>query len=161
VLPLYGVWVIEVTPGAQSAATPRRLVEAWRGRRHSEMAQTARTKQVLRKQMGLLFVLACGVAIRRREKRKAAGESNRRIGRLWVRPWLEQRCDTFCQTLDAESWLGDPGGFRSHLQMTTEVFEELCRLVAPSVKRQDTNMRLSISVAQRVALTLQFLATGS
>ncbi|KAK2189976.1 hypothetical protein NP493_92g05000 [Ridgeia piscesae] len=96
----------------------------------------------------------------RREKRKAAGESNRRIGRLWVRPWLEQRCDTFCQTLDAESWLGDPGGFRSHLQMTTEVFEELCRLVAPSVKRQDTNMRLSISVAQRVALTLQFLATG-
>ena len=123
------------------------------------MAPTARTKQVLRKQMGLLFVLACGVAIRRREKRKAAGESNRRIGRLWVRPWLEQRCDTF--SLDDASWLGDPGGFRRCLQMSTEVFEELCRLVAPSVKRQDTNMRLSISVAQRVALTLHFLATGS
>ena len=60
-----------------------------------------------------------------------------------------------------ELCLEDPYSFRNYLRMTQGQFEELCGLVATSVKRQDTNMRLSISVAQRVALTLRFLATGT
>ena len=124
-----------------------------------KMAPSTR-KHVLRKQMGLLCVLACGVAYRRRERRREADES--RVGRPWVMPWFERRCDEYAMsTVAGELWLEDPGGFRNYLGMPTDVFEQLCGLVSPSVKRQDTNMRLSISVAQRVALTLHFLATGT
>ena len=45
---------------------------------------------VLRKQMGFIWLMACVVAIRRREKRRME-ESSRRMGRPWVRPWIERR----------------------------------------------------------------------
>ena len=109
----------------------------------------------LRKQMGFMCVLACAVVVRRR------GKPCRRVDRTWVRSWIERRGNQGAFSLVGELCLEDPCSFRNYLRMTQGQFEELCGLVATSVKRQDTNMRLSISVAQRVALTLRFLATGT
>ena len=119
---------------------------------------------VLRKQMGFICLMACAVAIRRREKRRME-ESNRRMGRPWVRPWLERRVGQApgagAFTLVGELRVEDPCSFRNYLLMSDALFDELCGLVAPAIKRNDTNMRLAISVPQRVALTLRFLATGT
>ena len=108
----------------------------------------------LRKQMGFMCVLACAVVVRRR------GKPCRRVDRTWVRSWIERRGNQGAFSLVGELCLEDPCSFRNYLRMTQGHFEELCGLVAPSIKRQDTNMRLAISVAQRVALILRFLATG-
>ena len=40
----------------------------------------------------------------------------------------------------------DPCSFRNYLRMSDALFDELCGLVAPAIKRNDTNMRLAISV---------------
>ena len=113
----------------------------------------------LRRQMGFMCVLACAVAVRRRDRRRE-NACNRRAGRPWVRPWIERRDRQGAFNLVGELRVEDPCSFRNYLRMTDASFQELCGLVAPSIQRQDTNMRLAISVAQRVTLTLRFLATG-
>ena len=44
--------------------------------------------------------------------------------------------------------------------MSAERFEHLLAMVAPLISKQDTYFRKCISVAERLALTLQFRATG-
>jgi hypothetical protein len=44
--------------------------------------------------------------------------------------------------------------------MDMVTFNELLEMVTPIIKRRDTLMRDSISPAERLALTLRFLATG-
>ena len=99
-------------------------------------------RDALRKQMGSMCVLACAVVVRRRKK------PWRRVDRTWVRSWIERRGNQGAFSLVGEWCLEDPCSSRNYLRMTQGHFEELCSLVAPSVKRQDTNMRLAISVSQ-------------
>ena len=94
-----------------------------------------------------MCVLACAVAVRTRDRRRE-NERSRRAGRPWVRPWIERR-----ESQDAFNMVGDlraedPCSFRNYLRMIEANFEELCGLVAPSIQQHDTNMRLTISVAQ-------------
>ena len=44
--------------------------------------------------------------------------------------------------------------------MSPNRFDHLCQLVQPFITKQDTNFRKSISAAERLSLTLRFLATG-
>lgn len=44
--------------------------------------------------------------------------------------------------------------------MTVEMFDWLVEKVSPHIHRQDTNMRKSISVSERLSITLRHLATG-
>jgi hypothetical protein len=54
----------------------------------------------------------------------------------------------------------DPNGLQNFLRMDMASFNELLELVTPLIKRRDTLIRNSISPAERLALTLSFLATG-
>jgi hypothetical protein len=54
----------------------------------------------------------------------------------------------------------DPNGLKNFLRMDMASFNELFEIVTPLIKRRDTLMRNSISPAERLALTLQFLATS-
>ena len=89
----------------------------------------------------------CAVVVRRREK------PCRRADRTWVRSWIERTENQGAFSLVGELSLEDTCSFRNYLPMIQGHFEDLCELVAPTVMRQDTNMRLAISIAQRVALT--------
>ena len=44
--------------------------------------------------------------------------------------------------------------------MNSDTFEELIRLVSPGLKKRCTRLRKSLSVEEKVACTLRFLATG-
>ena len=84
-----------------------------------------------------------------------------RFGRLWVRPWIARRNQygayhALVQELSSE----DPSGLKNFLRMDMATFNELLEMVTPIIKRRDTLMRDSISPAERLALTLRFLATG-
>ena len=83
-----------------------------------------------------------------------------RFGRLWVRPWIARRNQyvayhALVQELSSE----DPSGLKNFLRMDMATFNELLEMVTPIIKRRDTLMRDSISPAERLALTLRFLAT--
>ena len=89
--------------------------------------------------------------------------NNRRPVRrsCWVRPWIRRRPQFGAfHALLKELSTEDPPSFRNFLRMDQTTFEELLTLVSPLIKRQDTVMREAISPAERLALTLRFLATG-
>jgi hypothetical protein len=46
--------------------------------------------------------------------------------------------------------------FRNFTNMTASDFEFLLQLIGPSIKKQDTNMRVAIPVSTRLAVTLRF-----
>ncbi|KAK4027040.1 hypothetical protein OUZ56_016060 [Daphnia magna] len=59
-----------------------------------------------------------------------------------------------------EKSLADGFTFRNITRMSPTLFSKLLWMVGPSLLKKDTNMRRSIPVEQRLALTLRFLASG-
>lgn len=55
---------------------------------------------------------------------------------------------------------GDALFYKNFLRMAPEDFEYLLEKVTHLIKKQDTLMRKAISPAERLAITLRFLATG-
>nr|CAH7733508.1 unnamed protein product [Callosobruchus chinensis] len=54
----------------------------------------------------------------------------------------------------------DSGHLKNFTRMTAEDFERLIILVGPKISKMDTKFRKAISVQDRLAITLRFLATG-
>ncbi|XP_068114890.1 uncharacterized protein [Hyperolius riggenbachi] len=55
---------------------------------------------------------------------------------------------------------GHPVKFHQYVRMSVGSFDELLILVSPLICRQLTNMRMPVSPAERLLVTLRFLATG-
>ena len=53
----------------------------------------------------------------------------------------------------------DPKGFQNFLRMGKTDFQELLAKVTPHIQEQDTWMREAISAAERLSITLRYLAT--
>lgn len=56
--------------------------------------------------------------------------------------------------------LCDISSYRNFVRMDASTFEELLTRVAPRITYQDTVFRQAIPPAERLAITLRFLATG-
>lgn len=54
----------------------------------------------------------------------------------------------------------DPPSYKNWLRMDPHTFKSLVCLLKPALQRQDTVMREAISVGERLAITLRYLATG-
>ena len=54
----------------------------------------------------------------------------------------------------------DETSYRNFLRMDKVSYELLLSKLEPLIVRKDTTMRLSVSPAERLAVTLRFLATG-
>lgn len=50
--------------------------------------------------------------------------------------------------------------FENFARMTSSQFEILLKMVAPLIKKKDTNMRNAIPVQERLLVTLRYLGTG-
>lgn len=106
------------------------------------------------------FVLMAGyyhILLNLRKKRR----------RFWVRPTLRRRTSHGVENLISDIRKDDIGlsgeirsSFTNYLRMSSEDFESLLQLVGPAIQKKNTNFRNSISITERLAVTLRFLATG-
>lgn len=81
--------------------------------------------------------------------------------RVWRKTWIQnRRTHGAFRTLLPELQFQDPMQYRNFLRMTAVQMEELVRRIGPVVCKKDTYMRSSISVNERLAVTLRFLASG-
>lgn len=88
-------------------------------------------------------------------------EVPRKRRKVWVKDWVGRRHREGCYAkLLNELRAEEPALYRNFLRMTADQFDNLLVLVSPHIKKQDTNMRRSISAGERLALTLRYLATG-
>lgn len=86
---------------------------------------------------------------------------NRKKRRFWVRQWILRRNRLGAsETLLKELALEDIEGYRNHLRMSEEKFNELLSKVHDCIKKQDTMMRQAISPKLKLQVTLRYLATG-
>ena len=53
----------------------------------------------------------------------------------------------------------DPQSFRNFIRMDKQDVDELLTKVTPFIQKEDTNMRESITPAERLSVTLRYLAT--
>ncbi len=51
-------------------------------------------------------------------------------------------------------------GFKNFFRMSSCTFEQLLNMIAPKIKKMDTNMREAIPAHERLGVTLRFLASG-
>ena len=85
----------------------------------------------------------------------------RRRHNMWVRPWLLQREERGAyHNIMAELYATDIPGFTNFMRMTPEFFEMIKTRLDPHLARQATNYRAPISVGEKLALTIRYLATG-
>jgi hypothetical protein len=100
-------------------------------------------------------VILLATAIKLIKKRKWV---NRRI---WTRLWIKRRAVHHAHNaLLQELTLEDPSAFRNFVRMDQQCFSELLELVTPHIRRHNTVMRDAIPPAERLSITLRFLATG-
>ena len=85
----------------------------------------------------------------------------RRRHNKWVRPWLMQREGRGAyHNIMADLYATDIPGFTNYMRMTPEFFEMIKTRLEPHLARQATNYRAPISVGEKLALTIRYLATG-
>ena len=88
-------------------------------------------------------------------------ERPRRRHNMWVRPWLLQREERGAyHNIMAELYATDIPGFTNFMRMTPEFFEMIKTRLEPRLARQATNYTAPISVGEKLALTIRYLATG-
>ena len=80
---------------------------------------------------------------------------------MWVRPWLLQREEWGpCHNIMADLYAIDIPGFTNYMRMTPEFFEMIKTRLEPRLARQATKYIAPITVGEKLALTIRFLATG-
>ena len=88
-------------------------------------------------------------------------KKKRKPRKWWVRIWLAARDKKSAyNNILQELQLDDAEIFRRYLRMNTVVFDELVRLVRPMIEKKCTRLRKLLSVEEKLACILRFLATG-
>ena len=99
-----------------------------------------------------VFIAAALVMKNKRKKRNKA---------IWTTQWILNRPKYGAyHPLINELRSFDQSSYKNFLRMDVSTFENLLLLVSTMIKKKDTNMREAICPAERLALTLRFLATG-
>ncbi|KAM4033162.1 uncharacterized protein ACNLHF_017516 [Anomaloglossus baeobatrachus] len=99
-------------------------------------------------------VLAFYIAEKERQRRK------RRRRRFWVHPINDVRLAHGVFTTLYLELRSHPDHFFRYVRMSAAMFDTLVERVEPLICRHDTFCRLAITPAERLMITLRFLATG-
>ncbi|XP_077118930.1 uncharacterized protein LOC143775001 [Ranitomeya variabilis] len=84
----------------------------------------------------------------------------RRRRRLWIHPINQLRMTRGVQSTLYLELRHNPHKFHNYVRMRIEHFDFLLAKLEDVIRRQDTRMRLAITPAERLMVTLRFLATG-
>ena len=80
----------------------------------------------------------------------------------WVREIIRTRKDEGAYALLRPKLMSDHADYRNYLRISKESFKYVLNLIEPKLLKQNTNMRLQcITVRERLAVTLRYLATGN
>jgi hypothetical protein len=105
----------------------------------------------------LLSAASAAVIVMRRRRRRRLKHQRK----LWSKPWLLERDGVRGISNFVRYELSDDtSGFFGFLRMSPHVFQKLLNIVTPSIKKQDTFMRDSISAEDMLIVTLRYLASG-
>lgn len=107
--------------------------------------------------------IACACAEEEEEELecKENGHQQSRKRLKWTRELFLSREDSgFFKELNCMLRNNDPELFKNFVRMDASDFDLLVDLVGPSIKKKDKRFRKAISAAERMAVTLRFLATG-
>lgn len=87
--------------------------------------------------------------------------SRRKRRTWWTRPWILRRQEHGAHNfLIKELSQEDHESYKNFVRMAKEDFTELLVKMSPLIVKKETIMRKSISPAERLSLTLRYLATG-
>lgn len=101
----------------------------------------------------LLLAIECVAKLMRDKKKKRR--------RVWVRDWISRREDFGASScLLKEMRQEDHDGYKNHLRMLPEKFDELLGKIGDKITKNDTHMRNAIPAKTKLEITLRFLATG-
>jgi hypothetical protein len=85
----------------------------------------------------------------------------RKVKKCWVKNWVRRRDRQGAYThLISKLQFEDARQLRNFTRMSAVEVQSLVNLLGPVIGKQDTAMRNSISVEERVIVTLRFPATG-
>ncbi|XP_069615894.1 uncharacterized protein [Ranitomeya imitator] len=93
-------------------------------------------------------------------EQEAASESRRMVHRLCIHPINALRMTRGVYSTLYMELRQNPEKFYNYLRMRQDHFDVLLEKVGDVIQRQDTHMRSSITPAERLMVTLRFLATG-
>ncbi|XP_017467818.1 PREDICTED: uncharacterized protein LOC108360141 isoform X2 [Rhagoletis zephyria] len=80
---------------------------------------------------------------------------------MWVKVWREKKAENGSFVfLTKDLLLHDKEGYKNYLRMTESQFNLLLSYIEQDLVKQDTQMRDAITPAEKLCLTLRFLATG-
>lgn len=85
--------------------------------------------------------------------------NGRRNRRWWITHLFRQR-EAGPNLMEHLQFDKNTGKFRNCIRMASEDFELLKCKIGPKIIKQDTQLRNAVPVDKRLAVTLQFLATG-
>nr|CAI5835834.1 unnamed protein product [Callosobruchus analis] len=84
----------------------------------------------------------------------------RKSRRVWTYNWLQKRNKFSHMAFLRELAANEPQDVKNYMRMSKTSFQELLQLVSSRIGKQNTIMRASVSAEERLAATLQFLASG-
>lgn len=94
-------------------------------------------------------------------QQKALVKKKQSKRKWWVRPGLRQRNSAgFYETMKMQLRDVDSDWFKSCMRMNEADFDFLVTRLTPYICKKDTNCRKAITVAERLAVTLRYLASG-
>ncbi|XP_036322199.1 uncharacterized protein LOC118736218 [Rhagoletis pomonella] len=92
---------------------------------------------------------------------KVAKMPIRKKNREWTKVWREPKSEKGSFAfLTKELLISDKASYKNYLRMTETQFNFLLSFIKEDLRKQDTIMRSAISSAEKLSLTLRFLATG-
>ncbi|XP_017476804.1 PREDICTED: uncharacterized protein LOC108366840 [Rhagoletis zephyria] len=92
---------------------------------------------------------------------KVAKMPIRKKNREWTKVWREAKSEKGSFAfLTKELLISDKASYKNYLRMTETQFNFLLSFIKEDLRKQDTIMWSAISPAEKLSLTLRFLATG-
>lgn len=92
---------------------------------------------------------------------KVASMPIRKRHREWVKVWRKKKSVNGSYSfLTKDLSVYDKPNYRNYLRMSETQFNLLLSFISQDLLKQDTRMRDAITPAEKVAVTLRFLATG-